>query len=106
MSKGATFPDVKPFEPLVTKFSMLWYSNDMTKKWKSNSIFHMYYNQLKESIQATPPITPNTLQIFRPLMKFNADHHFIYITVRTDEHHQQLQSYYKLAEDELDDITK
>jgi hypothetical protein len=34
------------------------------------------------------------------------DHHFIYITTRSDEHKQQIQSYYKLAEEELEEITK
>jgi hypothetical protein len=39
-------------------------------------------------------------------MKFSADHHFIYITTRTDEHKKQLQSYYKLTEEDLEEITK
>jgi hypothetical protein len=42
--KGATFPDTEPFEPLTVNFSTLWYSNDMNKQWKSNAIFHTYYN--------------------------------------------------------------
>jgi hypothetical protein len=50
MSEGATLPNTEPFEPLVTKFSTLWYSNDMNKKWKSNVVFHTYYNQLKQGI--------------------------------------------------------
>jgi hypothetical protein len=88
LPEGATFPDTVPFEPLVVKFSMLWYSSNMNKQWKSNTIFHTYYNQLKVTIQSTPRITPNTLHRFRPLMKFSADRHFIYITQRMDEHHQ------------------
>jgi hypothetical protein len=39
-------------------------------------------------------------------MKFSADRHFIYITVCTDEHNQQLQSYYKLTKEDLEEITK
>jgi hypothetical protein len=39
-------------------------------------------------------------------MKFNADRHFIYITMRVDEHKQQLQSYYKLTEEDIEEITK
>jgi hypothetical protein len=80
MPEGATFPDIEPFEPLAAKFSTLWYSNDMNKQWQSNVIFHTYYNQLKLAIQSEPRMTPNTLHRFRPLMKFSADHHFIYIT--------------------------
>jgi len=49
---------------------------------------------------------PNTLHRFWPLMKFSVDHHFIYITARADEHKQQLQSYYKLAKEDLEEITK
>jgi hypothetical protein len=104
--EGATFLDVEPFEPLAMKFSTLWYSSDMNKKWKSNAIFHTYYNQLKITIQAMPRITPNTLHRFRSLMKFSVDRHFIYITPRADEHHQQLHSYYKLTEEDLEEITK
>jgi hypothetical protein len=39
-------------------------------------------------------------------MKFTMDHHFIYIIVCIDEHKQQLQSYYKLKEEDLEEITK
>jgi hypothetical protein len=31
MPKGATFPDIKPFEPLAVKSTMLWYLSDMGK---------------------------------------------------------------------------
>jgi hypothetical protein len=51
-------------------------------------------------------MTPNTLHRFRPLMKFNADRHFIYITACADEHKKQLQSYYKMMEEDLEEITK
>jgi hypothetical protein len=78
----------------------------MNKLWQSNVVFHTYFNQLKTAIQCTPRITPNTLHRFRPLMKFSADHHFIYITIGGDEHKQQLQSYYKLKKDDLEEITK
>jgi hypothetical protein len=39
-------------------------------------------------------------------MKFSVDHHFIYITMHVDEHKQQLQSYYKLTEEDIKEITK
>jgi hypothetical protein len=39
-------------------------------------------------------------------MKFSPDRHFTYIIVCTDEHKQQLQSYYKLTEEDLEEITK
>jgi hypothetical protein len=104
--EGETFPDIDPFEPLVAKFSTLWYSNDMNKKWKSNTVFHTYYTQLKLAIQSKPRMTPNTLHRFQPLMKFSVDHHFIYITARADEHKEQLQSYYKMTEEYLEEITK
>ena len=106
MLEGATFSDIEPFKPLAVKFSALWYSNDMNKQWKSNVIFHTYYNQLKIAIRSEPCMTPNTLHKFYPLMKFNADHHFIYIIACTDEHKQQLQYYYKLIKEDLEEITK
>jgi hypothetical protein len=34
------------------------------------------------------------------------DRHFTYITACADEHKQQLQSYYKLTEEDLEQITK
>jgi hypothetical protein len=78
----------------------------MNKQWKSNVVFHTYYNQLNISIQSTPRITPNTLHRFRSLMKFSADRHFTYITTHADEHKQQVQSYYKLTKYDLEEITK
>lgn len=69
-------------------------------------MFDTYYNQLKTTIQSEPCIMPNTLHRFRPLMKFNANRHFIYITACADEHKQQLQYYYKHTKEDLEDITK
>jgi hypothetical protein len=51
-------------------------------------------------------MTLNTLQRFRPVMKFCTNRHFIYITVQANEHKEQLQSYYKLMEEDLEEITK
>lgn len=39
-------------------------------------------------------------------MKFSTDHNFIYITARAHKHKQQLQSYYKLTKEDLEEITK
>jgi len=43
MPKGSTFPEIEPSESLNAQFSTLWYTNDMTKQWKSNAMFHAYY---------------------------------------------------------------
>jgi hypothetical protein len=51
-------------------------------------------------------MTLNTLDRFRPIMKFRTDRHFIYITECGDEHKEELQSYYKLKEEDLEEITK
>jgi hypothetical protein len=58
MPEGATFPDIEPLEPLAVDFSILWYTNDMSKKWQSNAVFHDYYQQLKVSIESFPCMTP------------------------------------------------
>jgi hypothetical protein len=34
------------------------------------------------------------------------DRHFIYLTPRIDEHQEQLQSYYTLTKEDLEEITK
>jgi hypothetical protein len=51
-------------------------------------------------------MTSNTLHRFRPIVKFHADRHFIYITACGDEHKEELQSYYKLTEEDMEEITK
>jgi hypothetical protein len=43
MPEGATFSKIEPLESLAARFSTLWYTNDMSKKWKSNVVFHAYY---------------------------------------------------------------
>jgi hypothetical protein len=106
LPEGATFSDLDPFEPLAVKLNTLWYSIDMNKKWQLNVVFHMYYNQLKAAIGVEPCITPNTLQRILPLIKLSTDHHFIYLTPHANEHQDELQSYYKLAEEDLEEITK
>jgi hypothetical protein len=88
LSEGATFLEIEPFKPLAAKLCTLWYSSDMNKQRQSNVIFHAYYNQLKNTIQSTPCLTPNTLHRFRPLIKFSTDCHFTYITACAHEHKQ------------------
>jgi hypothetical protein len=39
-------------------------------------------------------------------MKFRVDPHFIYITTCADEHTEELESYYNLTEEDLEEITK
>jgi hypothetical protein len=51
-------------------------------------------------------MTSNTLHSFRPLIKFSADRHFIYLAAHTDENKEQLQYYYKLTKEDLEEITK
>jgi hypothetical protein len=106
MLEGVTFLEVEPSEPLAARFSTLWYTNDMSKQWQSNVVFHAYYQQLKHAIEAFPMHDPNTLHQYRPLAKFCADRHFIYITARRDESKEELQSYYKLTDEDMEEITK
>jgi hypothetical protein len=51
-------------------------------------------------------MTLNTLHCFRPITKFCVDMHFIYITARRDETKKELQSYYKLTDEDMEAITK
>jgi hypothetical protein len=46
------------------------------------------------------------LHQYRPLAKFHTDRHFIYITTRRDESKEKLQSYYKLTDEDMEEITK
>jgi hypothetical protein len=48
----------------------------------------------------------HTLHRFRSLAKFYADRHFIYITMCGDENKEEMQSYYKLTEEDMEEITK
>jgi hypothetical protein len=49
---------------------------------------------------------PNTLHRLRPFVKFHSDRHFIYITAQGDEHKEKIQSYYKIIEEDMEEITK
>jgi hypothetical protein len=52
-------------------------------------------------------MTPHTLHHYRPIAKFRKDLYFIYInTVRRDENQEDLQSHYKLTDEDMDQITK
>jgi hypothetical protein len=74
----------------------------MEKQWKSNAVFHTYYLQLKRAIESFPRMTLNTLHRFRPLAEFHADRHSIYITAHGDEHKEEIQSYYKIKEEDME----
>jgi hypothetical protein len=51
-------------------------------------------------------MTSNTLDKFKHLMKFHADRHFIYITAHINESKEELQYYYKLTTEDLEEIIK
>jgi F0F1-type ATP synthase delta subunit len=51
-------------------------------------------------------MTPNTLHQYRLFVKFHVDQQFIYIIAHKDESKEELQSYYKLTEEEMEEITK
>lgn len=106
MPEGETFLKVEPSEPLAARFTTLWYTSDMVKQWKSNAVFHTYYLQLTHAIESFPRMTSNTLHTYRLLAKFRADCHFIYITARKDESKEELQFYYKLTDEDMEEITK
>jgi hypothetical protein len=106
MLEGETFTKVEPSEPLAMRFTTLWYTSDMVKKWKSNAVFHTYYLQLKHAIKSFPRMTMNTLHTYKMLAKFCADRHFIYITAGRDKSKEELQSYYKLTDEDMGEITK
>jgi hypothetical protein len=38
--------------------------------------------------------------------RFRVDRHFIYITARADEHKEELQSYFNIIEEYMEEITK
>ena len=48
----------------------------------------------------------NNLHTYRPLAKFHVDFHFIYITVHRDESKEEFLSYYKLTDEDMEEITK
>jgi hypothetical protein len=50
-------------------------------------------------------MTPNTLHRFIPIMKFHTDRNFICITAHRDEHKEEIQSYYKLTEEYMEEMT-
>jgi hypothetical protein len=51
-------------------------------------------------------MTSNTLHQYRPLENFRVDRHFTNITAHRDESKEELQSYYKLTDDDMEEITK
>jgi hypothetical protein len=69
-------------------------------------MFHAYYQKLKVSIESFPCISLRTLHQYRPIEKFRTDPHFIYITMLRDENKEELQSYYKVTDEDMEQITK
>jgi len=51
-------------------------------------------------------MTQCTLHQYRSIAKFHANPHFIYITTRRDENQEEFQSYYKMMDDDMEQITK
>jgi len=78
----------------------------MLKKWKANVVCPAYYQQLKVSIELSACMALHTLYQYRPLAKFFIDPHFIYITVHRDEIKEELQCYYKLTDENMEQIMK
>jgi hypothetical protein len=69
-------------------------------------MFHGYYQQLKVTIESFPQMTLHTLHQYRPIAKFPVDPQFISIITRRDENQEELHSYYKMMDDDMEHITK
>jgi hypothetical protein len=78
----------------------------MDKKWHSNVMFDTYYVQMKRAIESFPCMMLKSLHRFRPFVKFYTNRHFIYITTHGDEHKEEIQSYYNLTEEDMEEINK
>jgi hypothetical protein len=61
MPEGSTFPEIEPSKLLATRFLTLWYTDDMTKQWKSNAMFHANYQQINVAIESFSSMTLYTL---------------------------------------------
>jgi len=51
-------------------------------------------------------MTPRTLHQYKPIAKFHVDSHFIYITAHKDEKKEELQSYYNIIDEDMEQVTK
>jgi hypothetical protein len=54
MPEREKFLEFESSETLSVRFTTLWYTSDMEKKWKSNAVFHTYYLQLTHAIESFP----------------------------------------------------
>jgi hypothetical protein len=61
---------------------------------------------MMHAIEAFPWMTPNTLHQYRLIAKLCVDRHFIYIIAHRDESKEELQSYDKLTNEDMEEITK
>jgi hypothetical protein len=104
--EGVSFLEIEPSESLVARFSTLWYSNDMSKQWQLNIVFHACYQLMKVSIEAFPHMTPRTLHQYRPFAKFLTNQNCVYITTCRDESKEELQYYYKITYEDVEQIAK
>jgi len=51
-------------------------------------------------------MTLNTLHQYGTLVNFHSDRHFIYITMHRGESKEDMKYYYKLTEEDMEEITK
>jgi hypothetical protein len=47
-------------------------------------------------------MTLHNLHQYKPIEKFRADPHFIYITAHRDENHEELQLHYNMTDDDME----
>jgi hypothetical protein len=101
------FPKLEPGACKATKYSNLWESNNQEKKRNNALVFHEYYMMLLQTIERTPRIDSEVVDLYHSKLEFKVDRDKTYIRPRGFRKHKEWATgLYRMNAQEVEDTIR
>jgi hypothetical protein len=86
---------------LAAKYQNLWHMKNKARQLDNKIEFYLYKEMIRECIQDTPRIFPQLVGAYKPIARFMADHHHMYMQAKKYLREEWIKSNYKITEEDI-----
>jgi hypothetical protein len=97
------FLGVKYNPCLAARYQNLWHTTHKVRQLENNVDFYIYKETIQKNIQSTPCIPPQVVEEYKPIARFKAGCHHMYVQAR-DSNQEWLPTLYRLTEEDMGHI--
>jgi hypothetical protein len=89
---------------LAARYHNLWNSTHKVQHLDNNVDFYIYNEMIQKSIQSMLHVPPQMVEAYKPVVRFKAGRHHMYVQAKKDPNQQWFPTWYKLTEEEMGHI--